>query len=466
MGTHPIFESDFDCLTDMSRVRYAGLQFWQIRKASSRIQRSELVEYANKMITRRSSFDNKVREILQERSETDFLRNETEDPFAEVLHRGKRNLKKLVTELVSFEFRSIELNIERLLYKDLRNEFTFAIDTELADKREGAFSVRDLGNGNYEIMQHIVYLKPYFNHSEELRNYLKKYLPSNMDRLNGIHFAENRDRYALTVTQKFTHEGKPIGRAKILYSVIRLDLGLSYREMGYILQNSKKFLGSDDTTIQMESNYKISLHEYETHYLNRADRLSKIPKILEIFKFMAPKLENLSKRLIESTYTCMPEYNYQNKHGVAVSHLDPVQRYIFQFDPLSKPLLPVREPEFVAIKFESALSYHMQFPVARFIAEEATHVNLIELENNHVIFPWRMMKTEDDDVKLLAGIDAKISTPMRKKHSCILHEVIYDILYDPNTRITERLLRHRSQQLVSLYHNKKYDDFDDENYQQ
>ena len=119
----------------------------------------------------------------------------------------------------------------------------------------------------------------------------------------------------------------------------------------------------------------------------------------------------------------MPEYNYQNKHGVAVSHLDPVQRYTFQFDPLSKPLLPVRrEPEFVAIKFEQALSYHMQFPVARFIAEEATHVNLIELENNHVIFPWRMMKTEDDDVKLLAGIDAKISTPMRKKHSCILHE--------------------------------------------
>ena len=108
-----------------------------------------------------------------------------------------------------------------------------------------------------------------------------------------------RDRYALTVTQKFTHEGKPIGRAKILYSVIRLDLGLSYREMGYILQNSKKFLGSDDTPIQMECNYKISLHEYETHYLNRADRLSKMPKILEIFKFMAPKLENLSKRLIE-----------------------------------------------------------------------------------------------------------------------------------------------------------------------
>ena len=108
-----------------------------------------------------------------------------------------------------------------------------------------------------------------------------------------------RDRYALTVTQKFTHEGKPIGRAKIFYSVIRLDLGLSFREMGYILQNSKKFLGSDDTPIQMECNYKISLHEYETHYLNRADRLSKIPKILEIFKFLAPKLENLSKRLIE-----------------------------------------------------------------------------------------------------------------------------------------------------------------------
>ena len=61
----------------------------------------------------------KFDKIMQERSETDFLRNETEDPFAEVLHRGKRNLKKLVTELVSFEFRSIELNIERLLYKDL-----------------------------------------------------------------------------------------------------------------------------------------------------------------------------------------------------------------------------------------------------------------------------------------------------------------------------------------------------------
>ena len=37
------------------------MQFWQIRKASSRIQRSELVEYANKMITRRIRFDNKGR---------------------------------------------------------------------------------------------------------------------------------------------------------------------------------------------------------------------------------------------------------------------------------------------------------------------------------------------------------------------------------------------------------------------
>ena len=64
----------------------------------------------------------------------------------------------------------------------------------------------------------------------------------------------------------------------------------------------------------------------------------------------------------------------------------------------------------------------MQFPIARFIAEEGTHVQLIELENNHVIYPWRMLRTEDDDVKLLAGIDVKISTPMRKKHSLILHE--------------------------------------------
>ena len=42
-----------------------------------------------------------------------------EDPFANVLNRGRRELQKIVTELVSFEFRSIELNIERLLYKDL-----------------------------------------------------------------------------------------------------------------------------------------------------------------------------------------------------------------------------------------------------------------------------------------------------------------------------------------------------------
>ena len=91
-----------------------------------------------------------------------------------------------------------EITCKQLFFESAeRNEFTFAIDTELADKREGAFSVRDLGNGNYEIMQHIVYLKPYFNFSEELRNYLKKYLPSNMDRLNGIHFAENRNKFYL-----------------------------------------------------------------------------------------------------------------------------------------------------------------------------------------------------------------------------------------------------------------------------
>ena len=72
--------------------------------------------------------------------------------------------------------------------------------------------------------------------------------------------------------------------------------------MGYILQNSERFLGSDDTPIQVEfqkNTRKIALHEYEDHYLNRPDRISKIPKIIENFKFLAPKLDNLSKRLIE-----------------------------------------------------------------------------------------------------------------------------------------------------------------------
>ena len=72
--------------------------------------------------------------------------------------------------------------------------------------------------------------------------------------------------------------------------------------MGYILQNSERFLGSDDTPIQVEleqKSRKIEFHEYEDHYLNRPDRLSKIPKMIENFKFLAPKLDNLSKRLIE-----------------------------------------------------------------------------------------------------------------------------------------------------------------------
>ena len=107
-----------------------------------------------------------------------------------------------------------------------------------------------------------------------------------------------RDRYALTVTQKFTHEGKPIGRAKMFYSVICLDLALTQREMGYILQNSEKFLDSE-APIQIRSKSMIPLHEYETHYLHRPDRLSKIPKIINDFKFLAPKLDNLSARLIE-----------------------------------------------------------------------------------------------------------------------------------------------------------------------
>ena len=106
-----------------------------------------------------------------------------------------------------------------------------------------------------------------------------------------------------------------------------------------------------------------------------------------------------------------------------MSHLDPVRRYIFQNLPFSKPILDSNlYPEVIATYFENLLSFHMQFPVTRFIAEEATYVHLIELENSHVIHPWRMMTTYDGDVKLLAGIDTRISTPMRKRHSLILHE--------------------------------------------
>ena len=84
----------------------------------------------------------------------------------------------------------------------------------------------------------------------------------------------------------------------MFYSVICLDLALTQREMGYILQNSEKFLDSE-APIQIRSKSMIPLHEYETHYLHRPDRLSKIPKIINDFKFLAPKLDNLSARLIE-----------------------------------------------------------------------------------------------------------------------------------------------------------------------
>ena len=68
--------------------------------------------------------------------------------------------------------------------------------------------------------------------------------------------------------------------------------------MGYILENSEKFLDSEDP-IEIQSKSMITLHEYERHYLHRPDRLSKIPKIINDFKFLAPKLDNLSTRLIE-----------------------------------------------------------------------------------------------------------------------------------------------------------------------
>jgi len=45
------------CSDIMSRLRLAGWQFWQIRKASSKIQRDQLIEYAEKMTTRRSRYD-------------------------------------------------------------------------------------------------------------------------------------------------------------------------------------------------------------------------------------------------------------------------------------------------------------------------------------------------------------------------------------------------------------------------
>ena len=85
----------------------------------------------------------------------------------------------------------------------------------------------------------------------------------------------------------------------MFYSVIRLDLGLTFREMAYIIQNSEEFLDSE-SPIQNQSTHTMEpLHEYERHYLFRPDRLSKIPKIINDFKFLAPKLDNLSARLSE-----------------------------------------------------------------------------------------------------------------------------------------------------------------------
>ena len=49
----------------MSRLRLAGWQFWQIRKASSKIQRDQLIEYAEKMTTRRARYDKQGRVIFR-----------------------------------------------------------------------------------------------------------------------------------------------------------------------------------------------------------------------------------------------------------------------------------------------------------------------------------------------------------------------------------------------------------------
>ena len=78
-----------------------------------------------------------------------------------------------------------------------RNQFTFSIDTTMAERREGAFSVRDLGNGNYEIMQHTIFLKPYLDHSEDLKIAMKRYLPTNQIRFTGLYFGENRNQFHL-----------------------------------------------------------------------------------------------------------------------------------------------------------------------------------------------------------------------------------------------------------------------------
>ena len=67
----------------------------------------------------------------------------------------------------------------------------------MAERREGAFSVRDLGNGNYEIMQHTIFLKPYLEHSEDLQIAMKRYLPANQIRFNGLYFGENRNQFDL-----------------------------------------------------------------------------------------------------------------------------------------------------------------------------------------------------------------------------------------------------------------------------
>ena len=69
-----------------------------------------------------------------------------------------------------------------------------------------------------------------------------------------------------------------------------------------------------------------------------------------------------------------------------------------------------------------------------------------------------MLSLDSRDVLIrhrLSRIFVKVKTDIK---TLIQIQVIYDILYDPNKKQSEVLLRKRAGKLVSIYHSDRYDD--------
>merc|ERR1712050_209455 len=95
MGTHPIFESDFDCLTEKSMVfRRLAFGFNSIRRASLLTRHTYTVPVSSYFsVTSKQPFFNKKEEEPEKTKEEDKTENESEEPTIEGCLEQINNLK-------------------------------------------------------------------------------------------------------------------------------------------------------------------------------------------------------------------------------------------------------------------------------------------------------------------------------------------------------------------------------------